>query len=438
MDILLQNARVLVSERPFRFQRADVWVQDGRIRQVGPGLSAPGAEKVDCSSKIVLPGLVNAHTHAAMSLLRGVGDDLPLDAWLSRAIWPREARMGPEDVRLGAQLAMLEMIRSGTTCFNDMYFHMGPVAEAVEAAGLRATLGYGMIDLAGLEGGVPRFDFEGKGARELDEARRFAKGWAGRAGGRIQVSVAPHSPYTASPGLLKASAELASELRCPLHIHLAETRRELAQVMGLSGRRPCDHADHCGVLGPSTVAAHGVYATKGEVSLMARRGASVAHCPVSNLKLAGGGAAPVPEYLAAGVNVALGTDGAASNNSLGLFESMKVGAIEQKNFRFDASAVAADDYLAMATEGGARALGLKAGRIAPGYLADLALLDAAAPNLVPFSDNAGWLVYAAGPQNVSDVMVAGAWVMRERRILTLDEGRILARAQAVAERLAQA
>jgi 5-methylthioadenosine/S-adenosylhomocysteine deaminase len=188
-------------------------------------------------------------------------------------------------------------------------------------------------------------------------------------------------------------------------------------------------------LNSRTILAHAVYSSKSEVLLVAHRSASIAHCPVSNLKLAGGGAAPIPEFIKAGANISLGTDGAASNNSLNLFESMKVGAIEQKNFRFDASAVKADDYLRMATEGGAKALGLKAGRIEKGYLADLVLLDAKSANLVPFTNNAGWLVYAAGPHNVSDVMVNGKWVMRDRNLISLDEEKIIENAQKAASRL---
>ncbi len=428
MAFIITGAKVLSPAAPYSFGEKDVLISDeGKIEKVAPSIKVAGAgiERIDAKGKILLPGLVNTHTHAAMSLLRGVGDDLHLFEWLSKDIWPREKKMSAAHVRAGTLLACAEFIRAGTTAFNDMYFHMDAVAEAADESGLRAVLGYGMIDMN---------DFEGKGRKELAIAEKFNKDWKGQSS-LISCSIAPHAPHTCSKELLEASATLAKKLGCPLHIHAAETRKELADVLAKTKKRPIDLLDKCGCLGAHTILAHGVYASKSEVSLVAKRGASLSHCPVSNLKLAGGGAAPIPEYLAAGANLSLGTDGAASNNSLDLFESMKVGAIEQKNFRFDAAAVKADDYLHMATAGGVKALGIKAGKIATGYLADLVLLDSHSPNLVPFTNNAGWLVYAAGPQNVTDVMVNGKWLMRDRVLLTLDEEKILASAQKAANEL---
>ena len=442
MGYLLQNAKVQSAGAPYSFQKRDVAVSDdGKIEAIAPSLGAaafPSSsyERIDCSRRVLLPGLVNAHSHAPMSLLRGIGDDLQLWQWLSTAMWPREARMDERTMAIGARLAACEMIRSGITCFNDMYFNMDAIARVVDECGMRAVLGYSMIDRVKSGDGIA-FDFDGKGKRELAIGEKFAKAWNGKADGRITTSISPHAPNTCSKELLVASTKLAKKLGVHLHIHAAETRTELSEVLSLSKKRPIDYLDACGVLGPRTVLAHGVYASKSEVLLVAKRGASIAHCPVSNLKLASGGAAPVPEYIQAGANLALGTDGAASNNNLDLFESMKVGAIEQKNSRFDASVVKADDYLHMASEGGAKALGLKMGRIAAGFAADLILLDARSPNLIPFSDNAGWLVYAAGPQNVTDVMVNGKWLMRERKLLTLDEEKTLDEGQKAAERLAE-
>ncbi len=429
MAYLITGARVLSVQAPCSFSEKDVLVSDeGKIEKVSSSIKTAGAdaEVIRANGKILMPGLINTHTHAAMSLLRGMGDDLQLHKWLSTQIWPREKKMTPAHVKAGTLLACAEFIRSGTTCFNDMYFHMDATAEAAMQSGMRAVLGYGMIDLG---------DFDGKGRKELATAEKFVRGLQSHPNPLLTPSIGPHAPHTCSSKLLQASAKLASKLKIPLHIHAAETRSELAQVLAKTkkeagrARRPIEYLDDCGCLGPRTVLAHGVYASKSEVLLVAKRGASVAHCPVSNLKLASGGAAPIPEFLAAGANLSLGTDGAASSNSLDLFESMKTGAIEQKNFRFDAAAVKADDYLKMATEGGAEALGIKAGKIAPGYLADLVLLDARAPNLVPFTNTAGWLVYSAKPQNVTGVMVNGKWLMRERELLTLDEEKILAAAQ---------
>lgn len=442
MGYLIQKARVQSAEAPYNFQMKEVAISDeGQIEAVSRTLASaayPSSsyERIDASGRVLLPGLVNAHSHAPMSLLRGVGDDLQLAKWLLTAMWPREARMDEKTIGIGARLAACEMIRSGITCFNDMYFHMDAIADAVDSSGLRAVLGYSMIDRV-KSGEKIEFDFTGKGKRELDIGEKFAKRWMGKANGRITTSISPHAPHTCSQELLGASARLAKRLGVHLHIHAAETRTELAEVLSMTKKRPIDYLDDCGLLGPRTVLAHGVYASKSEISLIAKRGSSVAHCPVSNLKLASGGSAPIPEMLAAGVNLSLGTDGAASNNSLDIFQSMKVGAIEQKNSRFDASAVKADDYLRMGAAGGAQALGLKTGRIACGYAADLILLDARSPNLVPFHDNAGWLVYAAGPQNVTDVMVAGKWLMRGRKLLTLDEEKIIEEGQKAAERIAE-
>jgi 5-methylthioadenosine/S-adenosylhomocysteine deaminase len=428
MASLITGAKVLSADAPYSFSGRDVLVSDaGIIEKVAPSIqSSSGTERIDAGGKIILPGLINTHTHAAMSLLRGTGDDLHLAEWLQQDIWPREKKMTAASVKAGALLACAEMIRSGTTCFNDMYFHMEAAAAAVAEAGMRAVLGYGMIDMG---------DFEGKGKKELVISEKFASHVQSRKKPLITSSIAPHATNTCSKELLQESAKLANKLKIPLHVHAAETRNELADVLAKTKKRPIDFLDSCGCLSSRSVVAHGVYASKSEVLLLARRSSSLVHCPVSNLKLAGGGAAPIPECVKAGVNLGIGTDGAASNNSLSLLESMKVGAIEQKNFRFDAAAVKADDYLHMATAGGAKALGIKAGKIAQGYMADLVLLDSRSPNLVPFTGNAGWLVYSAGPQNVTDVMVNGKWLMRNRELLTLDEEKILAGAQKAADEL---
>ncbi len=434
MGYLIHGAMVLSAQAPYSFSQKDVLVSDaGLIENVAPSISPPSScGQIDASGHVLLPGLVNAHTHAAMSLLRGVGDDLHLNEWLQKDVWPREKRMDEKTIETGTKLALCEMVRSGITCFNDMYFHMDAAARAVQQSGMRAVLGYGMIDMG---------DFGGKGRKELAIAGKFAEKISRQNNPLITSSICPHATHTCSAELLQESAKLARKLKLPLHIHAAETRKETADVLAKtkkeSGRalRPIEFLDSCGCLSSRTILAHGVYASKSEVLLMARRSSSLAHCPVSNLKLAGGGAAPVPEYAQAGVNLSIGTDGAASNNSLNLFESMKAGAIEQKNFRFDAAAVKADDYLRMGTEGGAKALGIKTGKIGKGYLADIVLLDAKSPNLVPFTNNAGWLVYAAGPQNVTDVMANGKWLMRGRKLLTLDEEKIIESAQKAADRL---
>ncbi len=428
MDILLKNALCLLPTKPISFARKDVLVASNIISKIAPPNSLPSSsaqETLDCTRRLLMPGLVNAHAHSGTSLLRGVGDDLQLHEWLSQAIWPREKKMDEKAMHSGAMLSIAEMLRSGTTNFNDMYFHMDEVAKAVQESGIRATLGYGMIDLG---------DFEGRGKKELGESERFIKQWSGK-NSRISVSVSPHAPHTCSKDLLLASKDLAKKHKCKLHIHLAETRKELADILKQTKKRPADYLDSLGLLNKNTVAAHCVYVSKSEITMMAKRGASIAHCPVSNLKLASGGAMPMPEMLEAGANVCLGTDGAASNNSLDMFETAKIAALEQKNFRFDASVVKADDVLRMAFENGAKALGINSGKIAAGCLADIILLDLKAPNLAPFQPNAGHLLYAAKQHNITDSMADGKWLMRERKLLTLDEEKIVEKAQKAAEKL---
>ncbi|MFH0927635.1 MAG: amidohydrolase, partial [Candidatus Micrarchaeota archaeon] len=362
------------------------------------------------------------------------GDDLPLNDWLNKFTWPREAKMSPEDIKIGAMLAICEMLHSATTCFNEHYFHMGSIAQAVEKSGMRACLGYSMIDRVKFQDKV-EFDFEGKGEKELEIAKKFAKKWNGGARGRISVSVSPHSAHTCSKGLLEACAGLANELGCILHAHAAETKEELRVCKKAHGSTPIGALSKYGCLGNKTVLAHAIYVNAADISHLSKSGSSVCLCPVSNMKLASGSAPPVGKFISSAINLAVGTDGAASNNSLNLFESMKFGALVQKNIHENPAVARADDYLQMGMQGGARALHLDCGEIKEGKLADIAMLDLASPNLAPFANNAGWLLYAAGPQNVLDVIIDGKFIMREGKILTFDEGKILASAQKIAEKL---
>ncbi|PIT84288.1 N-ethylammeline chlorohydrolase [Candidatus Micrarchaeota archaeon CG10_big_fil_rev_8_21_14_0_10_45_29] len=426
MPILLKNALILLGSKPCKFRRASLLIENNKISSLNPKKLPKEAQIIDCSKKIVLPGLINAHTHSPMSILRGIGDDLPLAKWLKEAMWPREKKLSPSDIKTGASLAICEMLRNGTTCFSDHYFHMDSVADAAKEAGIRAVLGYSMIDMG---------NFEERGKSELKIADAFAKKIKEMRHSLLTPSINPHAINTCSKELLENSATLAKKYDCVLHIHAAETRAELSHSLKTHKLRPIQLLEKCGCLTKNTVLAHGVYVTKGEISQIAKKGASVCTCPVSNLKLASGGAPPIPQYLHNKVNLCIGTDGAASNNSLSLFESAKVGAIEQKNFHFDASAIKADDYLHMLCEGGAKALKINAGKIKEGALADIILLDANSSNLMPFSNNAGWLIYSAGSQNISDVIINGEFVMKERQILFLNEEKIFEAAQKIAERI---
>ncbi|MFB6107643.1 MAG: amidohydrolase [Haloplanus sp.] len=412
----IRGGRVL---RPdLTVEAADVLVDatEGTVVDVGPDLA--GDETLDASDSLVMPGLVNAHTHVAMTLLRGHADDKPLDSWLREDIWPVEAALEPADVRAGADLGILEMIRSGTTAFADMYFEIDRTAAAVEAAGVRAVLGHGAI-AAGKDEAAARADVEEsvEMARELD----------GAADGRVSTAVMPHSLTTVTPALLEYAAEGAAEAGVPVHYHANETADEVDPIVAERGMRPLEWARELGMCRDEDFLAHGVHLDGREIDLLAATGTGVVHCPASNMKLASG-MAPVQRLLDAGVDVALGTDGAASNNDLDLFDEMRDAAMLGKLAAEDASAVAAPDAVRMATAGGADVLGLPAGCIEPGAAADLAVVDLDVPHLTPPHDLVSHLAYAARGSDVRHTVCDGRVLMRDREVVTMDESAVMARA----------
>jgi 5-methylthioadenosine/S-adenosylhomocysteine deaminase len=418
MSLLIKNATLLSGKK------TDILVGGSRIAKIAPSITARADEKINASGRIALPGFINTHNHAAMSLLRGAAEDMQLADWLKK-VWGYEAKMSASSISAGSTLACAEMIKSGTTCFSDMYFHMDEVARAATDSGMRAVLGYGMIDS----------NDEKKRKSEIAIAEKFVNAWQGKSGGRIGCSIAPHSLYTCSPELLRESRELSDKHKIPLHIHLSETRKEVFDCLSAHKVRPANYLDSLGILSSRTVAAHSVWLTKEEVKLLASRGVSASLCPVSNMKLAGGAAAPLPEMQEAKMNISLGTDGAASNGSLSMFESMKTLALLVKHSRWDATAATAQQMLSAATEGGACALGINSGVLAEGKLADIILLDARAPCLSPLYSIAAGIVYSAHAGNVTDSIINGKVVMRERKLLTLDEEKVVERAEKEAARL---
>ncbi|VVB58017.1 5'-deoxyadenosine deaminase [Candidatus Anstonella stagnisolia] len=408
-------------------KQADVLIEGSRISKVAGSISANGCEKIDAGGKILLPGFVNTHAHSGTVLMRSLGDDMQLHEWLERKIWPTEKKMGEKEMHAGAMLSIAQMLHGGTTCFHDMYFHMDAVARACAKSRMRALLGYGMIDLGD----------EKKRKSELKIAEEFFKSWNGKEEGRIRVSFAPHAPYTCSNELLRESAALAKKYNAHLHIHLSETRKEVFGVLQKEKKRPIEHAHSLGLLGEKTVASHCAWITKQEAALLGRTGTSVAHCPVSNMKLASGGTCPVPELVGAGANVCIGTDGAASNDSLSMLESMKFAALLQKHSRWDATVADAHQVLSFGTKNGARALGVDAGEIKEGKLADLVLLDKKSVSLVPLHNVESAIVYAAHDGNVRDVLIDGNIVMQEGKLLTMDEEKVVEEAQKAAARIVQ-
>ena len=400
-------------------EQTDVLVDtdDGVIEAIGE-FSGTADEELDASDGLVIPGLVNAHTHVAMTLFRGAADDKPLDAWLQEDIWPVEAELQAEDVRAGAKLGIAEMIRSGTTAIADMYFFMPEVADVVEQAGIRAKLGHGCITV-GKDEEAAHEDFE--------EGLSFAREYDGAADGRIETLFTPHSLTTVDRAFYETYVPEAREADVPIHLHANETTQEVEPLLEEYGKRPLEYADELGVLTDETFLAHGVHVDERERELLTERETAVVHCPASNMKLASG-MAPVQAMLDAGVTVALGTDGAGSNNDLDMFDEMRDAAMLGKLAADDASAVAAPDVVRMATQGGADALGLDSGRIEEGATADIAVLDLDVPHLTPRHDLVSHLVYAARGSDVRHTICDGDVLMRDRELQTLCEETVLRQA----------
>ncbi|MDN4593247.1 amidohydrolase [Polycladomyces subterraneus] len=393
-------------------------VENDRITYVGsvPEDRSVYDEVIDMSGHAILPGWVNTHGHAAMSLLRGYGDDLPLKTWLEEKMWPMEARFGPEQVRWGTALTVLEMIKGGTTCFLDMYDHMDQVAEVVAEAGIRARLCRGAIGLCSEEEQVAKWK----------EAVQFARNWHNQADGRITTMMAPHAPYTCSPDFIRRFVESAAEYQLPIHTHMSETAAEVQQNVDQYGVRPVEHLDKLGVFDLPCLVAHAVHLTDDEIALLAEKDVKVSHNPGSNLKL-GSGIAPIPKMLAHGMRPSLGTDGPASNNNVDMLEEIRLAALIHKGANEDPLAVTADVALRMGTIYGAEALFLDSeiGTLEPGKKADFITVALHQAHLQPLHDVESHLAYAAVSTDVRDVYVDGRPIMKDRECLTLDEERII-------------
>jgi 5-methylthioadenosine/S-adenosylhomocysteine deaminase len=367
----------------------------------------PQADVERMPGHLLVPGFVNLHTHAAMTLLRGVGDDLPLKDWLEQRIWPLEGRLAsPEFVFDGSLIACAEMVMGGITCFNDMYFFPEEVAAAAGIVGVRASLGIIVLEFPTVYASGPA-EYLRKGLELRDRLRDDPL---------LSFCLAPHAPYTVSDDSLRRVASLASEIGAPIHVHMHETAHEVAESIAQTGMRPLQRIAALGLLGPELIAVHGVHFDEGDLRLLADHGASVAHCPHSNLKLASG-IAPAARMLAMGINVGLGTDGAASNNRLDLLLEARTAALLAKGASGDASAWSAHATLNAMTLAGARALGLadRIGSIEPGKAADLVAVDLGALDSQPVFDPVSHLIYVAGREQVTDVWVDGRRVVRKRQ-----------------------
>src|SRR5437773_644135 len=406
-------------------------VDDGRIVALAPSATIADAyaprERVTLPAHVLIPGLVNAHTHAAMTLMRGIADDVPLKTWLEEHIWPCEGRhVSPEFVADGTLHAAAEMLRGGITCANDMYFYPDAAAHAYEAAGMRALIG------------MPVLDVPTPYASDADVylAKGFAARDAFKHSPRLAFALAPHAPYTVADETWRKIVMYARQLDLPIHTHIAETRTEVDNARAASGESPVLRLDRLGATGPSFIGVHAVHLQPADIETLATQQCNVVHCPVSNMKLASG-IAPVTVLAARGINVAFGTDGAASNNRLDIFSEMRIASLLAKVATGDAGALPATAVLRMATLGGAIALGLDSeiGSLLPGKQADVVAIDLSNLDVLPMYDPISHLLNVVGREQVTDVWIAGEHIVDAGRLTTIDEPAVAARARAWQQRL---
>lgn len=425
MNLLIKGVTLLPMDgKEEVIKNTNIYIEGNRIAHIGELQKDLKVDRViDGKNKVAMPGLINAHTHIAMSLLRNYADDLPLQEWLTQKIWPQEAKLVANDVYWGSLLSMVEMIQSGTTTFLDMYFFMEEVGRGIEESGMRGVLTRGIIEEKGLE------------KEKLDYTRNLYNEWNGR-DGRIKVMVAPHAPYTCSPSYLKDILDLAVELDAGIHIHLSETKKEVDDSFSEYGKSPVKHVYDLGLFKQPTVAAHCVHVDDEDIKILKGNNVSVVYNPSSNLKLASG-FAPIVKILKSGINIALGTDGSSSNNNLNMFEEIHIASIVNKAVNMDAESVKAYDAIKMATINGAKALGWsnEIGSIEVNKKADIILIDLDKPHLCPIHNVVSALAYSAQGSDVDTVIVDGKVIMEKREIKTLDIEKIMYNAQKLADNL---
>ncbi|KJS18929.1 MAG: N-ethylammeline chlorohydrolase [Clostridiaceae bacterium BRH_c20a] len=415
-QILIKNTNILAMTENSGSEAiiGDILIEGQYIKKVGQiNDYEQDIEIINGNNCAALPGLVNCHTHGAMTLLRGYADDMELMPWLEQKIWPREAKLDAEHIYWGSMLAILEMLKTGTTTFADMYFFMNKVAEAVEESGIRAVLARGMIG------------FNDKANTTLKEAKEFIPAWQGAGKGRITCMLGPHAPYTCPPEYLTKVLELAYELKVGIHIHLAETKKEFTDIRKQYGKTPIKHVYDLGLFNVPVLAAHCVHLTEEDIDILQEVKAGIAHNPTSNMKLASG-MAPIPQLLEAGVKVGLGTDGTASNNNLNMMEEMHIASLLHKVSWGDPTVMPAYQVLQMGTVFGAGAVNLidEIGTIEEGKKADVILVDLDKPHLYPCHDIVANLIYSAQGSDVKTSIIDGQIVMKDREVLTIDEEKV--------------
>lgn len=420
MDLLIKDVALLpMDSKNDILNNTNIYIKGNKIAHIGEIREDIKVDRIiDGSKKLAMPGLINAHTHIGMSLFRNYADDLPLHDWLTKKIWPQEAKLTAEDIYWGSLLSMVEMIKSGTTAFCDMYFFMEEVGKGTLESGMRGVLTRGIVEEKGLE------------KEKIEDTRNLYNQWHGKGEGRIKVMVAPHAPYTCSPDYLKELLNLAIELKTPIHIHLAETKKEVEDSQKLYGKSPTKHLYDLGIFKQPTIAAHCVHVDDEDIRIMKDNNVSPVYNPSSNLKLASG-FAPVDKMLKKNINIALGTDGSSSNNNLNMFEEIHIASIVNKAVNMDAVSVKAIDALKMATINGAKALKWddEIGSIEVDKKADIILIDLDKPHLYPLHNFISLLAYSVQGSDVDTVIIDGNIIMEKRELKTLDEEKIMYKVQ---------
>ncbi len=417
-DIIINNAHILTVDPDMRcFEKGSLVIRDGKIAAVGNSEDIEGLyrapENIDGTNKLVMPGLINTHTHAAMSIFRGFADDIPLHVWLNKYIFPIEQEfVTAENVAIGTELAVAEMLRSGTTTFNDMYYYVDQVAEVVDKTGIRAVLSKALIDFP-----VPGTPTPEQG---MKEAHRLIEKWG--AYPRINFAVAAHAPYTCSPKLIKDAKRIADKYQVAFHMHVAETKMEFETFKKEYGHTPVSFLNDLGVLDENMIAAHCVHITSEDIELIVNKGVGVAHNPQCNMKI-GSGVAPIPRLIEAGAKVGLGTDGLASNNDLDMFDEMRTAAFIHKLINNDPTVMDAKTVVKMATIGGAKVLGLEEqiGSLEAGKKADVIIIDLEKAHARPLYNIYSHIVYSMKGSDVETVIVDGKIVMKNRDFINIQE-----------------
>jgi len=425
-DVLIHGCIVLPMDGKRIIEDGALLIKNGKITFVGKSTSTSNITadvKINAKGKVAIPGLINCHTHISMSLFRGIAEDQPLETWLKETIWPLENKLKTEDIYVGALLGCLEMVKTGTTCFADMYFHEDMVAKAIEESGLRGVLAEGIIEAGN----------KILGERTFNKSLEFARKFHGYANDRVRAMLGPHAAYSCSSDLLKKISENACELGVGLHLHLAEAKSMFDEFEKKYKVSEVEFLDNMGFFNGHVLAGHCINLSQNDMKILSKRGVHVAYVPVANMKL-GLGAAKIKDLISLGVNVGLGTDGPASNNTLDMFETMKFAALLQKLTYRNPTVLSAYEVLEMATINGAKALGLedKIGSLETGKCADVILIDLENPHLKPLHDIFASLVYSARGSDVDTVIVDGKIIMENRNIKSLDEMHVLEEAEKAA------